>query len=777
MSTPDPLADPFASSSTATPTTNFGSSVSSPGSLSSTNLALPTQDLSALNDPNYFTAPSTNTGTLGQPTTGVNTGSGAGVGGGAGGSNTGANIGGLLGGLAPTLVAGGIGLAQASGAQSQNAQLEAQMAALGGPYTVAGQQLLKQWQSQQITPAQQNVVNTLNKEGATLESSAAPLSAIAQAAYQNYQSGTLPAADQLQLDNQVKSQKQQVAQQLASAGITDSTILAGQNAQIDNQAMITKQQLLDARFATGNVAYDQWLTATTQGQALQAEAAKFAATSLDNMLTQSLSLSAEGMAPIMQSIQLAIQSNAALSQQVNQLMGNLASSYAYSATGGKPPGTAGGGTVGALTALGSAAGKALGGGGTSGGGSSSAAGGSSTSALDPNYFNASTQTPQYDAYGNPITSSSTPTDPYAALNPSYFTDTSNIQPVGDLASTGPSTAGGVAATGGGTNWGTIGTAAGIGAGALGIYSGLQQGGAVGDTKAAVGATQLAGKAGLTSPGVNTAAGDLGNVLGIYTGIKQGGVSGYAGAAVNAAQLGASTGAFGGASQSVGQAAGYIAAPLDLYNEIKTWKSGATASDAMAGAETGAAVGSIIPGVGTLIGAVVGGIAGAVSSLFGSGKPGVASGNWNQLTASNALSSTPGRAFTETSWAEAFKGMLDEGNNIFAGGGADRHKNPDALAVPLEAQIKSGMKTLGPNATTDQVYNQVIVPWMQTSASGLNWSVLQNEPQQQLMIKSAVDRVLAGEPIVRAEMTGPDGTATAAPTSGAGGGGGRNVKSN
>src|ERR1700676_5299540 len=99
----DPLADPFADPSITATDTNFGSSVSSPGSLSSTNLSLPSSStsFSALNDPNYFSTGSVNTGSLGSPvpTTGVNTGSGAGVGGGAGGSNTGANIGGLLAGL------------------------------------------------------------------------------------------------------------------------------------------------------------------------------------------------------------------------------------------------------------------------------------------------------------------------------------------------------------------------------------------------------------------------------------------------------------------------------------------------------------------------------------------------------------------------------------------------------------------------------------------------------------------------------------------------------
>jgi hypothetical protein len=759
---------------------NFGSAFSSPGTLSSTNLAgapsttdlsslggssfsgsgNPSQDFAALNDPSYFTSgASTSTSPPAQPVgatpatpaAGAPAAPGAAPGAApASGINWG-SLGNTLAGIAPSLIAGGIGLSQAKSAQDQNAAYAAQLTALGGPYTAAGQQLLQQWQSQQITPTQQNVVNTLNKQGQTLIDSSSQLSSIAQTAYQNYQSGTLPPADAQRLADQTAAQKQQMRQQLAGQGITDSSILAGYDQQIDNQAMETKQSLLDARFATGNQAYDQWLTSTTQGQALQAEGAKFAATSLDNMLTQSLSLGAEGMAPITQAIELKMQSDAALSAQVQQLMGNLASAYAYGKTGGQPGGGAPGTTAAALGTASSAlgvAGKAVGSGGaptpgyTSGLGTGAQA---PSNAMDPNFFNASAQQPIYDASGNPVTSSGA-TDPLAALNnPNYFTDTSTIQPLTDP-TTNPSAAGGEAAGGSGT-----GAALGAAGAGLGVAAGIAQGGAVGDTKAALGATQLAGKAGLVSPQANATAGNLMNVLGIYSGVKQGGVAGYAGAGVNAAQLGAKAGAFGGASGAVGTAAGYAAIPLSLYNEVKTWQSGATASDALAGAETGAAIGSVVPVVGTLVGAVLGGIGGAISSLFGSGKKGAASGSWDQLTKSNALQSTPGRDFSSKSWSEAFKGMLDEGNNIFAGGGKDRHKDPDALAKPLEQQVQGAMAKLGPNATTDQVYNQVIVPWMQSSGSGLNWNVLKNEPQQQLMIKSAVDRVLAGEPIVRSEM--------------------------
>jgi hypothetical protein len=677
-----------------------------------------------------------------------------------------------LAGLAPTAAVGAIGLSQAKSAQQQNQALAAKLAALGGPYTAAGQQLLAQWQSGQITPAQQNVVGTLNKQGQTLMDSAAPLSAIAQTAYQNYQSGTLPPADEQRLNDQVAAQKQQVAQQLASAGITDSTILAGQNAQIDNQAKITRQQLLDARFATGNVAYDQWLSATTQGQALQAEASKFAASSLDNMLTQSLNLSAEGMQPIEQSIQLEIQSNATLSAQVNQLMGNLAAAYAYQVTGGQPPGgsAAGGGAggisggvaglvkglSGGTSAAGAAAGALKGLPGGVAGPSADSITASDNAGLD--FGNTATQQGAIDATA-PTLDPNTISGLQSTLDASTTDLNSNL---GDTSATDtgpPSSAGGEAATpsssGRGIDLNSLGTAAGFAGGALGVYSGLTSGKPVGEAKAAVGATQLAAKARLVSPQVNTIAGDLGNVLGIYSGIKQGGVAGNTGAAVNAAQLGSKLGAFGSASPAIGAAAAYVAAPLALYNEISTWKSGATASDALAGAETGAAVGSIIPGIGTAIGAVVGGIAGAISSLFGSTDKTARS--WTEYSYGQ------NRAETASNPAELMStigGLMRSPDTKFSGDTyfkGDGNKFTTGIAGEVASAIKSGK--VPASATPQQIFTQVVQPWLE----GLPGGWLQSNPSdpnrarvanaEQNLVLDVINNYQQGKPITYGETVG------------------------
>lgn len=246
-----------------------------------------------------------------------------------------------LSGLGPYAAVGALGINQAKDAQSQ-AQAQANtLSSLGSPYIQAGQQLLQQFQSGQIRPDQQAVVDTAKQQGQTLIDSGSTLSAIAQQAYTDYQNGTLPAGDEQKLQAQVTQQKQQIRQQLASQGITDSSILAGYDQSIDNQATMTRQNLLDARFATGNQAYDEWLKSTEAGQQLQLQGEQFASTALDNTLTQSLGLASEGMQPVEQAVQLAIQSDQQLSQQISDLIGNLAAAYSYAASG---PGAKSGGT-------------------------------------------------------------------------------------------------------------------------------------------------------------------------------------------------------------------------------------------------------------------------------------------------------------------------------------------------------------------------------------------------------------------------------------------------
>lgn len=350
-----------------------------------------------------------------------------------------------LGALAPELAVAGVGLAQAKSAQNDAAQQAASLKAPSENLLNAGNSLLSQFQSQQLTPSQQQFVDFTSTEGQAIIDSGAGLQAIATQAFGNYASGQLPQADEMQLQQQVSSQKQQIAQQLGSSGMQDSSVLAAYNQQIDNQAMVTRQNLLDARFQTGVTAYNTWLNSTTQGIQVKQAGAQFAQSSFQDMMNDSLQLESAGMSGLTQSIALTIQSDDQLSQSVSQLMGNLAAAYAYTvsgpgrgATGGTASGAAAGGATGILgsvlskgvsSAVNNGISSIFGSGAAPGSASSILAGGS------PTLSSVGT-----DAVGGAVDDSA-----------------------GDIASAlGGSAAGGEAAT--------AGSAAGIGAGAPGVFA-------------------------------------------------------------------------------------------------------------------------------------------------------------------------------------------------------------------------------------------------------------------------------------------------------------------
>lgn len=259
---------------------------------------------------------------------------------GGGGGSLGSQLGGFLGGIAPSAATAAIGMGQISQAQQQAQQYQQQEAALGQPYLQAGQQQLQAAQSGQLSPAQQAVVNTSTQQGQNILSQTGALTPIFQQAFSNYQSGTLQPAQQAQLDQQVAAAKQELRQTLGPN--VDSSTLATQDAQIDQQALITKQNLLNSQFQTGNQAYDSWISSTQQGQQLILQGQQYAAQQLQQDLSNSLQLGAEGMAPVEQSIQMAMASDADLSNQVQQLMSNLAGSWAYMQAKGGAAGGAGG---------------------------------------------------------------------------------------------------------------------------------------------------------------------------------------------------------------------------------------------------------------------------------------------------------------------------------------------------------------------------------------------------------------------------------------------------
>jgi hypothetical protein len=341
--------------------------------------------------------------------------------GGTAGSSLANSLGNAVGTAVPYAGVAAIGMEQASAGEAKDAQYSAQEQALGQPSINESNTLLGNYNSGTLTPAQQNVVNTDVSQGNQIIQSAQGLSQIAQTAFANYNSGTLNAADQLTLNNTVAAQKQQVAQQLASAGITDSTILAAQYQQIDNNAIITKQNMLNNYFNTGSTAYNQWLTSTTQGQQTIQNGMEYASTSLQTDLTNSMQEANIGIGEVNTAIQTQMSTDANYAAQVSTLLGTLATAYAkqvagQKSTSGTTAGTAAGTAAGAAAAKG-AAGAATGAANNtanSGGGNADGIGGGTgtgpDSALnDNNFFSASE--------ANPGGSAAAPSD---ALNSDFF---------------------------------------------------------------------------------------------------------------------------------------------------------------------------------------------------------------------------------------------------------------------------------------------------------------------------------------------------------------------
>lgn len=243
----------------------------------------------------------------------------------------GTSLGNTLGSATPYLAIGALGQAQAAAGQASDAKYSQQLQALAQPSLGEETTLQNQYNSGKLNSTDQAVVNTGIAQGQSLIASAGGLSSIAQTLFQDYNTSTLKPADQTQLTQTVQAQKSAVAQQLASAGITDSTILAGQYQQIDNQALVTKQTILDGYYNVGNQAYTQWLTATEAGQQEITNAQTFASTQLQSYLTQSMNEAGIGIAASTTAIQTQMQTDAQYAAQVSQLYGTLMNAYAKQA--------------------------------------------------------------------------------------------------------------------------------------------------------------------------------------------------------------------------------------------------------------------------------------------------------------------------------------------------------------------------------------------------------------------------------------------------------------
>lgn len=251
-------------------------------------------------------------------------------------------------GLGPYAATAGIGLYEAKQAQKDAEAKANELKGLGTPLTDQSKKLLSNYNAGTLRPEQQRLVDFTSQQGQNLIQSGTALSSIAQQAFQDYQNGKLPPADEQRLQDKVAAQKQELRQRLGTAGMVDSTLLVSQDAAIDNAAMQERQSLLDARFATGNQAYDQWLKSTEAGQQLTVAGQQFASQAFEQMLNDALGFSTAGMEPVAQAIALQIQSDKELSESVSTLLGNLASAYAYTVAGPGNVKAGGGGTTGGV---------------------------------------------------------------------------------------------------------------------------------------------------------------------------------------------------------------------------------------------------------------------------------------------------------------------------------------------------------------------------------------------------------------------------------------------
>jgi hypothetical protein len=159
----------------------------------------------------------------------------------------------------------------------------------------------------------------------------------------------------------------------------------------------------------------------------------------------------------------------------------------------------------------------------------------------------------------------------------------------------------------------------------------------------------------------------------------------------------------------------------------------------------------------VVGAIIGAVAFEAYQLTRR-KVGKAEASWNSAAFKNSLNTTPGSYYSDASFSEAFKGMMDTNGALFPGCGPDRHKNPDCVMGPLAATIAQGYlnQTVPLTATTGQVFQAVVVPWISAGAGGLiknqNWLLTNPSAQPgRLMFQAATDKYLAGQAMTRGDM--------------------------
>jgi hypothetical protein len=297
----------------------------------------------------------------------------------------------------------------------------------------------------------------------------------------------------------------------------------------------------------------------------------------------------------------------------------------------------------------------------------------------------------------------------------------------------------------------------------GIYQGATSSNPLAQARAAVSAAKLGNNlysnasgagtpaSGSVSGDINTGATGALDALGVYQGLQQGGWQGDTRAGASALQ---GAGLLAGNS-ALSTAGGALLVPLDLYNEINSYQSGNTGSDAMSGAETGAAIGSIIPGIGTAIGGLVGGAAGALASAFGPGKTDAETSDvQNVINATSANQNNSGVAASVQDPYLQLAGLMDERSSTLPEYQQFGRMGEQSFTNDMVDKINQAVEA-NPSLASDPnaVYSQVVAPWVNSMGSGYNnvgstyaatnQGLLEDMTQQYLSGNAATDWAAVG----------------------------------
>lgn len=264
----------------------------------------------------------------------------------------------------------GLGLAAASEAQKDIANLANQEIGLGKPFVDAAGKDLAAYQAGTISPQEQAAADYLKSVGATNVSEAAPLMQLGNTYLGYAQTGTLPPAVQAQLDQQTAAAKAAALQQYGGDSSAASAVLG----QIDMQAALTKQNMINQYGQQGQQYYNAGTTLQQQGQADTAAGYQAIVNDIQQNLNNAISEATTGFGPIEQGIQTEIQGDAAIADALMGMFGELYKNVAASSSGGGSSSTKPSVTV-----------PSPGGGGGGGGGTPSGGGGGTPATIgDPN---------------------------------------------------------------------------------------------------------------------------------------------------------------------------------------------------------------------------------------------------------------------------------------------------------------------------------------------------------------------------------------------------------